>query len=73
MFEWGVMKLPNGDYITKHGSEARIRDGQKTRMSFDWFEEQYACCDCTIDDIEDGYLVWSCDECEGGQAKLEIN
>lgn len=66
------MKLPDGEYRTKAGSEMTIeKNGGRSRVAFDWFEEENACCDCQPSAYEeDGRLVWSCDECGGGSAEL---
>ena len=65
--------LPDGDYKTEHGSIMKIsRNGGRSEVEFDWLEEENACCDCTVSAYEhDGYMVWSCEYCGGGQAKLE--
>lgn len=65
-------RLPDGKYKTEHGSTMVIsKDGGKSQVEFDWFEEPNACCDCTVDAYEmDGRMVWSCDYCEGGSADL---
>jgi hypothetical protein len=39
-----------------------------TRIAFDWLEEG-ACCECKVE-VEDGCLVWTCDDCPGGRAEL---
>lgn len=57
-------------YKTERGSEMWANGG-RSRVSFDWFEEADACCDCKAEPYaEDGYLVWHCDECGGGRATL---
>lgn len=65
------MSLPNGHYITANGSEMWVNGG-RSRVDFDWFEEAEACCDCQPEAYadSDGYLVWYCDQCGGGKAKL---
>ena len=65
--------LPVGRYVTKSGSTMRISGqyGGKSEANFDWLEED-ACYDCKPEPYDvDGYLVWHCDECGGGKAKLE--
>lgn len=67
--------MQEGVYKTKAGSLVFVRKGQRTKINFDWFEEENACFDCSVDEIseitKDPELVWSCDECEGGHTKLE--
>ena len=67
--------LPNGKYKTKNGSIMTIsgKYGGKAEISFDWLEEN-TCCDCHPEPYDDeGYLVWRCDVCGGGKAKLELS
>jgi len=73
MHKDGVNMLPDGDYKTQHGSTMTIsRNGGKSVVEFDFFEESNACCDCQVDAYEyDGYMTWSCDYCGCGRAKLE--
>ena len=66
------MKLPNGNYRTARGSTMEISGKYAgiSRVEFDWVEE-CACCDCHAQPYDDGgYLVWDCDSCGGGSAKL---
>jgi len=67
------MSLKNGTYRTAAGSEMRVsglRSGVSA-VNFDWVEEG-ACVDCQPNVYDDdGYLVWDCDDCGGGKAKLE--
>lgn len=57
-------------FATLHGSTVTILGG-KSEVAFDWFEEQNACYECVPQPYpNDGYLVWHCDECGGGRAKL---
>ena len=65
--------MENGKYVTEHGSTIEIsgKHGGRSVADFDWFEEPDACCDCKVEPYpEDGYLIWHCDECGGGSAKL---
>lgn len=66
------MKLPNGKYRTERGSLMEIsgQHGGISRVEFDWLEED-ACADCRVDayPIHD-YMVWDCEACGGGRAKL---
>ena len=67
--------MKNGKYTTKHGSTVEIsgKYGGISTVEFDWFEEPDACCDCEIEPYpEDGCLIWHCDECGGGSAKLNL-
>lgn len=67
------MNLQNGHYQTTNGSEMWITgdSGGRSRVGFDWFDEPGACCDCKPEPYhEDGYLVWNCEICGGGKAKL---
>ena len=64
------MSLPNGHYRTAAGSEMWISGG-RSRVEFDWVEED-ACCDCMPAAYEqDGCLVWRCASCGGGRAALK--
>ncbi|MBT9167698.1 MAG: hypothetical protein DDT19_01038 [Syntrophomonadaceae bacterium] len=66
--------LPSGKYRTEKGSTMVIsgKYAGESRVSFDWVEEN-ACCDCKPEPYEDdGYLIWHCEECGGGKAKLFI-
>ena len=63
----------NEKYTTPNGSTAEISGeyGGKASIDFDWFEEPDACGDCQVESYpEDGYLVWHCNRCGGGKAKL---
>ena len=67
------MSLPNGKYRTKRGSTVTIsgKHGGISRVDFDWCEED-ACIDCEPRAYDtDGHLVWDCEICGGGMAKLE--
>lgn len=67
------MSLANGHYRTEAGSEMRISGqyGGISEVLFDWAEEPDACPECEVDVYEsDGDLVWHCDCCGGGRAKL---
>jgi hypothetical protein len=62
--------LTDGHYKTRHGSEMWVKGG-RSKVAFDWLEERNACCDCSPEPYaEDGSLVWHCDVCGGGKAKL---
>jgi len=48
------------------------KHGGISEVLFDWFEED-ACIECQAEAYDqDGYLVWHCDYCGGGRAKLFI-
>jgi hypothetical protein len=74
-----MTSLPNGYYRTKSGSTVVVYGEHSgcVRVSFDWFEEPNACCDCVVEpypeDWGDGThrLTWRCDYCRGGSAVLE--
>jgi hypothetical protein len=79
--EGDVSKLPNGDYRTEAGSTLRVSGKYSGifEVGFDWVEEE-ACCDCYANaepqdygsaGLPDWRLVWHCDYCDGGAAKLE--
>ena len=64
--------LPNGKYKTANGSTMTIHGvhAGKSAVSFDWLEED-ACPDCIPEAYDDdGYMVWRCEVCGGGKAKL---
>lgn len=64
--------LKPGKYRTESGSTMTIsgKHGGISEVDFDWFEED-ACIECSVESYDqDGYLVWYCDECGGGSAKL---
>ena len=65
------MKLPNGKYRTKAGSTVEVSGAHSGRFNieFDWFEEPGACIDCRPS-VEEGRLVWNCEEHESGSAEL---
>jgi hypothetical protein len=74
-----MTSLPNGHYRTKAGSTVEVY-GQHSgcvRVSFDWFEEPDACCDCVVEPYPENWgdgthrLTWRCDHCGGGSAVLE--
>lgn len=68
-------KLPNGAYVTEHGSEVRISGEHSGKVVcwFDWVEEPNACIECRVDPYPDdeGFLTWECDHCGGGRAELK--
>lgn len=67
--------LPIGRYRTEKGSTMKVygRYAGKSQVNFDWLEEG-ACCDCKPEPYDDeGSLVWHCDQCGGGKAKLFID
>ena len=67
------MSLPNGHYRTAAGSEMWVSGahGGRSRVEFDWYEENNACIECVPSAYDsEGDLVWTCDECGGGRAKL---
>jgi hypothetical protein len=72
-------QLQNGKYITDNGSTLEIsgKYGGISKVSFDWLEEG-GCVDCQCEaypekfDENDWRLVWNCDYCEGGSAKLQL-
>jgi len=46
------------------------KHGGISTVEFDWVEED-ACVECQVESYDiDGYLVWHCDYCGGGKAKL---
>ena len=69
--------LENGMYETKNGSTVEIfgKHSGGSRVNFDWLEEN-GCIDCEPQaypeewDSDDVRLVWNCDYCGGGNAKL---
>lgn len=64
--------LPPGKYKTKNGSTMTIsgKHGGISEVEFKWMEE-HACLDCQPEAYDDdGYLVWRCDCCDGGKARL---
>ena len=66
------MSLSDGNYETEHGSTVKLsKNGGVTLCEFDWFEEPNACDECVVNPYpEEEFLVWRCDKCEGGSAKL---
>ncbi len=47
--------------------------GGISEVCFDWLAEG-GCYDCVVDPYDhEGDLVWRCDKCGGGRAKLEPN
>ena len=69
-------------YKTKNGSTVTISGKHNgiVEISFDWFEEDNACVDCTVNvDSPNDYhtyreLMWVCNYCGGGRADLiEVN
>lgn len=69
------MTLEVGHYKTAAGSfvHVKTRNAGSWTADFDRLEEPQACFDChSIDvDCHEQALVWCCDECGGGMAKLE--
>lgn len=63
--------MKNGLYKTAAGSTVEI-NGLRTAIIFDWFEEPGACCDCHSPYLDNGGLMWDCDECTGGKAGLVL-
>jgi len=71
--------LQNGEYKTSNGSIVNISGKHSgiVKVTFDWFEEN-ACIDCVPElypknfGKNDWRLVWHCDVCGGGNAKLEL-
>jgi len=69
--------LPNGSYQTPSGSILQISGqcGGIVEVNFDWLEEG-GCIDCQVQPypeefgLNDWRLVWSCEVCGGGNAKL---
>ncbi len=72
------MILSNGTYTTPAGSTLVV-SGKHSGVfatAFDWVEED-ACVDCRVDTVPvaDGgewFLCWSCSECNGGRACLQM-
>ncbi|MBC8186443.1 hypothetical protein H8E88_35635 [candidate division KSB1 bacterium] len=72
-------KLENGKYRTKKGSIVTVSGKYSgiAKVEFDWLEED-ACIDCVPEPypeefgINDYRLIWSCNYCDGGSAKLEL-
>ena len=65
--------MKNGKYKTDAGSTMTIsgKYGGISTVEFDWLEEK-ACIECQPEPYDDdGYLVWQCDYCGGGEAKLK--
>jgi hypothetical protein len=64
--------LPNGTYRTKRGSSVTVsgQHGGVSRIDFEWIEEDNSCIECEPA-IADGYLVWHCDEHDGGAVLYE--
>lgn len=65
--------LKPGVYKTKRGSTMTIsgRSGGVNQVYFDWVEEPNSCVECRPEEYDDnGYLVWGCNYCGGGKAKL---
>lgn len=69
------MALEVGHYRTAAGSFVRVltRNAGSWAADFDKFEEPDACFDCRCVDVDwqERALVWECDVCGGGMAKLE--
>jgi len=63
--------LSTGEYVTEAGSTLTVARPGSSLVWFDWVEEE-ACFDCKAEPYDDdGYLVWHCNECGGGKAKLK--
>ncbi len=65
--------LPPGEYKTQAGSTMTISGqyGGVSHVEFDWLEEPGACCECQVEPYDvDGYLIWNCEHCGHGSAKL---
>lgn len=64
------MRLPCGEYRTTAGSVVKISGARCgiVRVDFDWVEEG-GCIDCEPD-LDGDELVWHCDVCGGGSAKV---
>ena len=74
-----MSRLPNGEYRTDAGSTLRVSGKYSGifEVEFDWFEEM-ACCDCHASAHPEQYddewfLVWHCEICDGGQAKILLD
>ena len=74
----GLIIMTNGKYKTENGSTVEI-SGKHSGISsvvFDWLEED-ACVDCEVEpypeefDKDDLRLIWRCEYCGGGNAKLQ--
>ena len=64
--------LKPGKYKTAAGSTMTIsgKHGGKSEVEFEVFDEG-GCFDCVPEAYDDdGYLVWRCEQCGGGRAKL---
>jgi len=74
----GISKMNNGKYKTEAGSTVIISGKYSgvSEIEFDWYEEK-ACADCKPEPYpeefnpDDWRLVWYCDFCNGGNAKLK--
>ena len=73
------MRMLNGKYHTEAGSTVDIsgKHGGISAASFDWFAEPDACCDCKAQVYPEPWdfagqwrLVWKCEQCGGGSARL---
>lgn len=68
------MPLAVGRYVTEHGSRVHVRtpNAGSWTVDFDKFEEPHACLDCRVVDVDpnEEALIWECDHCDGGMAKL---
>ena len=71
--------VENGLYRTTAGSTVELSGthGGISRVLFDWLEESNACIECRVDpypqseDFQGHFcLVWECDHCGGGYARL---
>ena len=66
--------LDVGHYKTEHGSYVHVitKNAGSWSAEFDKFEEPDGCFDCRVDDVDhhEQSLVWSCDYCGGGKARL---
>ena len=67
----GIYKTENGSTVKISGNHSGIAE-----VDFDWFEEE-ACADCKCEAYPqwfgpfDWRLVWYCDQCGGGNARLK--
>ncbi len=70
--------MKNGTYYTKAGSKLVISGKHSgiATLNFDWFEEENACSVCQPEpypeELDDNawYIVWHCDCCDGGDARV---
>ena len=69
------MALPNGTYVTEHGSVMKISGKHSGIYHIEWDRlEEGACFDCVLNPCEvDGDLTWCCETCGGGHASLTLD